>query len=248
MTRAPRNLDVSASALFLDVDGTLLELRDNPADVRADRLLIALLKAAESCLDGAMSLISGRPIDDIDRIFDPVRFPAAGAHGAELRLAEDAPVAVADASLPDGIVARLREFVASRDALLLEEKHTGISLHYRNAPQLETTCRHFIAGLLPELEEDYRLIDGKMVLELAPRANDKGAAIREMLRHAPFHERRPVFIGDDVTDEDGFRAVNELGGVSIRVGSGAATAARYTLDDVDDVLAWLRSIVERVPV
>ena len=93
-----------------------------------------------------------------------------------------------------------------------------------------------------ELGQEFRLIDGKMVLEIAPRNHHKGEAIREMLQHLPFRGRRPVFVGDDVTDEDGFRIVNELGGLSIRVGQKSQSAARYALDEVKDVHAWLRAL------
>ena len=131
-------------------------------------------------------------------------------------------------------------------ALLLEEKCGGVSLHYRRAPHLEQQCKAYVQKLLPEIDKDFRLIAGKMVLELAPKDHNKGAAITEMMRREPFSGRRAVFVGDDVTDEDGFRAVNAMDGITIRVGGNHDSAAEYALPDVADVRNWLESIESRI--
>ncbi len=242
MQTAPTDIDPATSALFLDVDGTLLELESRPGDVRADDELICLLQGLEARLDGALCLVSGRPVADIDRIFAPVRFPAAGAHGGELRFGDGAPVETLEAPLPETVTARLAGFAARHEGLLLERKSAGAALHYRNAPALEDACRALVAELETDIGDDYRLIDGKMVLEIAPRDQTKGEAIRKILHHVPFRGRRPVFVGDDVTDEDGFRAVNALGGLAVRVGGDDQTAARYRLPGVAAVRAWLEAI------
>jgi trehalose 6-phosphate phosphatase len=130
---------------------------------------------------------------------------------------------------------------------LLEEKRSGASLHYRRAPQLEAPCKALVGQLLPKIDEDFRLIAGKMVLELAPIDHNKGAAITEMMRREPFSGRRAVFVGDDVTDEDGFLAVNAMGGITIRVGGSRGSAAEYALPDVAAVRRWLESIEGRIP-
>ena len=246
MPAPPDNLDPSNLALFLDVDGTLLDIEDHPADVRADPSLVAMLAKISTGLGGAMSLISGRQIADIDRIFAPVRFAAAGAHGSELRQHPDDSVAITKTSLPAPLIAQIRTFVEQNPDLLLEEKRGGVSLHYRRAPQLEKQCKAFVQTLLPEIEKDFRLIAGKMVLELAPIDHDKGAAITEMMRQEPFSGRRAVFAGDDVTDEDGFLAVNAMGGITIRVGGNRGSAAEYALPDVASVRRWLESIEGRI--
>lgn len=237
----PADLGATAPALFLDVDGTLVDIEDHPGDVRADAALIALLVGLAEGLDGALSLISGRSIADIDRIFAPAKFPSAGSHGSELRFDGNAVIS-AQTEFPDAILQRARLFADDHDGLLVERKSAGLALHYRRAPRLESACREFVADVMRELGPDFRLIDGKMVLEIAPRSHHKGEAIRELLQHDPFRGRRPVFVGDDVTDEDGFRVVNELGGLSIRVGHGNETAARHALDDVASVRDWLRSV------
>ena len=243
MPIAPANLDPNAVALFLDVDGTLLEIQDRPSDVRADAALIETLEACFARLNGALALISGRTVAEIDRIFAPAEFPVAGAHGAERRVHRGRMVVVADAPLPDNVMQQLEAFAAGNDGLLLEHKSGGASLHYRRAPQLEAECRRFIMQTTAELGKGFRLIAGKMVFEIAQATHDKGAAILHFLDEAPFAGRLPVFVGDDVTDEDGFRAVNEMAGISIRVGGNEDSAARYCLQDVAAVLPWLGNAV-----
>ena len=246
MPAPPDNLQPSTLALFLDVDGTLLDIEDHPAGVQATPSLVELLARLSVGLDGALSLISGRPVADIDRIFAPARFAAAGAHGAELRLHPDDPVSSPQVSLPASILGQLRAFAGSEPGLLLEEKRSGVSLHFRRAPQLEEQCTAFVHRLLPDIERDFRLIAGKMVFEFAPIDHNKGAAIGEMMLRHPFAGRSPVFVGDDVTDEDGFRAVNALAGITIRVGGIQGSEAAYSLPDVAAVHRWLESIERRV--
>jgi trehalose 6-phosphate phosphatase len=246
MPAPPDKLEPSKLALFLDVDGTLLDIEDHPAGVRAEPALIRLLTSLSAETGGALSLISGRPVGDVDRIFAPARFAAAGAHGAELRLQPDAPVTSTQWSLPAEVLEEMRTFAASDPGLLLEEKLGGVSLHFRRAPELEAQCTELVQRLLPEIDKDFRLIAGKMVFEFAPREHHKGAAIAEMMQREPFAGRRAVFVGDDVTDEDGFRAVNAMGGVTIHVGSNRDSEARYSLPDVAAVRHWLGLLNESV--
>lgn len=246
MPAPPDNLDPSRLALFLDVDGTLLDIEDHPSGVKADPSLIALLQRLSDGVCGALSLISGRSVADLDRIFAGTRFAAAGGHGAELRLHPDDPVTSTQWSLPASILEQIRAFAGADPGLLLEEKRGGVSLHYRRAPELREQCTEFVNGLLPELQQDFRLIAGKMVFEFAPKEHHKGAAIAEMMRHDPFAGRRAVFVGDDVTDEDGFRAVNAQAGITIRVGGNRDSEAEYSLTDVAAVRSWLESIAQRV--
>ena len=126
---------------------------------------------------------------------------------------------------------------------MLERKRGGVSLHYRKAPALEAECRRVVMSVMPRLGDDYRVIAGKMVFEIAPAAHNKGAAIRRIIEEPPFSGRVPVFVGDDVTDEDGFEVVNQLDGVSIKVGDLAYSAAKYGLPDVAAVRPWLRSAI-----
>jgi len=243
MLTAPKYINCETAALFLDVDGTLLDIQDHPSDVRADRELVGLLKQLLLHFGGAMALISGRSIAEIDRVFDNVHFPAVGAHGAEMRAVNTVLEAPPSQPLPAHVLDRITKLVDSHDGLLLEQKKGGVSLHYRRAPELAAKCRALVFEVMPELESDFRLIDGKMVYEIAPRQHNKGEAIRQLLKSREFEQRQPVFIGDDITDEDGFEVVNALQGISIRVGGGSVTAAHYALDSVADVRKWLHSIV-----
>lgn len=247
MRSLPTTIDRAGTALFLDIDGTLLEIRDRPEEVAASRDLIDLLERLSGLLDGALSLISGRSIAEIDRIFAPVRFPAAGAHGAEIRLHPADEVDAASTRLPDAVMASLAGFADAHTGLLLERKLGGASLHYRMAPHLEAECRALVDKLMTEVGQDFRLIPGKMVFELAPRGHSKGKAIVAMMNRKPFAGRRPVFFGDDVTDEDGFRAVNEMQGISVRVGEDPDSAASFCLGSVAAVRRWLESVTRQVP-
>lgn len=151
---------------------------------------------------------------------------------------------MASEPLPEQVLERLKRFVDQNDGLQLEQKQGGAALHYRRAPELLPECRTLMRDLMPPLDSKFRLIEGKMVFEIAPRHHNKGDAIRKLLRFPEFCGRQPVFIGDDVTDEDGFVVVNELHGTSIRVGRDKPTAARYALDDVLEVRNWLQSMAD----
>lgn len=228
-------------ALFLDVDGTLLRIASHPDAVRVPPELLAALDRLQARFGGALALVSGRAIDNLDALFAPLRLPCAGVHGLERRDAaaaihrDDATAALAPLRAP------LEEFVARHTGLLLEDKGQSLALHFRNAPACaapaEDLLRRLVAAAGPALD----LKPGKMVLEVTPGHADKGTAITAFMQEPPFAGRRPVFLGDDVTDEDGFAVVNRLGGVSVRVGTAdRPTAARHRLADEAAVLVCLR--------
>lgn len=235
----------SCWALFLDVDGTLLEIMERPDDVRAAPRLRRLLATAADALGGALALVSGRSIASLDTVFDPLRLPAAGLHGLERRDADGR------VHYPTGYARRiaaarstLLEFVQSAPGLLLEDKGAALALHYRGAPALEAECRRRIGLAREAAGEDFHVQHGKMVYELKPSGRDKGTAVTDFMAEPPFRGRRPVFVGDDVTDEDGFRAVNALGGTSIRVGHSDESAAHRVAADVAAILDWLNQCPE----
>jgi trehalose 6-phosphate phosphatase len=227
-------------ALFLDVDGTLLEIAPTPTAVQVPASLNNLLKCAAQQEAGAVALISGRSLVDLDRLFAPHRFTAAGQHGLERR-SHSGRIwrGTVDSEQLDFARALLVQLVAHYPRLLLEDKGSTLALHYRNAPQLHEVVHTKMRELLPTLQADFRLRAGKCVLELAPAAYSKRTAIEAFMAEPPFAARVPVFVGDDVTDEDGFLAVNALGGYSIHVGKTEHTAAQFHLDDVNAVIQWL---------
>ena len=227
-------------ALFLDVDGTLLRICPLPTDVMADHALRTIMAALDRRCDGALALVSGRTIADLDRIFVPLAFAAAGMHGAELRFADGVRQVVAP-DLVDAARPAVRSLVADHPGLLLEDKGLTLAVHFRQRPELETDVVRFLAALVSG--GDLAVQRGKMVAELKPANIDKGRAIARLMATAPFAGCRPVFFGDDVTDESGFRYVNAAGGLSVRVGPlSDETAAAWRLPDVDAVMTTLNEI------
>jgi trehalose 6-phosphate phosphatase len=230
------SLDI-ADALFLDFDGSLVEIALNPADVVVPNSLLTLLADLEAERDGALAIISGRPIADLDKRLAPLHLAAAGEHGAEIRHLNNGAVQQS-LELPAAAAQQLRDLNRHLQGMVLEVKTASAALHFRAAPEHEAAAIDAIQKMAAQ-HTDYELMHGKMVAEFKPAGINKGMAVAELAAQKPFAGRRPVFIGDDVTDEAGFAAVNELGGLSIRVGKAAATKARYCLADVPEVHRWL---------
>lgn len=226
-------------ALFLDVDGTLLELASHPDAVVVPPELSVLLPRLQTDLDGALALVSGRRLADLDRIFAGLAFDAAGAHGAEWRLANETNRLVRDAQTITRMADGLRTLAGTIPGSLVEEKGFSVAFHFRNADLDDADARRLVQGVLPPGQSAYRLMNGKKVVEIVACAVGKGEAIRSFLSHPPYAGRRPVFAGDDVTDEDGFQVVNRLGGYTIHVGEGKETAARWCVPNVGALRTWL---------
>ncbi len=228
-------------ALFLDVDGTLLTIAPHPDAVRVAPGLLALLDRLNERLGGALALVSGRAIANLDALFAPLRLPCAGVHGLERRSA-DAVIHRSDgAALLAPLRQPLTDFVQARKGLLLEDKNQSLAIHFRKAPGREAEVESFVQAQIAPSGDSLELKRGKMVLEVKPSGANKGTAITAFMDEPPFTGRVPVFVGDDVTDEDGFRIVNQLEGLSVRVGCTGPTAARYRLTDEAGVEDWLRT-------
>lgn len=223
-----------------------MHLAETPEAVEVNDHLRDVLARLAPAFGGAVALISGRRIDDLDRMFAPLRLPAAGLHGLEHRDANGNLSLLGEIEMLAPLRGPLREFAKLHEGILLEDKGRTLALHYRRAPGMETEARRLVAGLAGRHSDCLRVIDGKMVLEIKPKLSDKGAALRSFLDESPFRGRRPVFVGDDVTDEDAFIAVNQLGGHSIRVGNGSDSSACWQLPDVNSVIGWLERIPERL--
>ncbi len=233
----PMPLEVSRAALFLDIDGTLLDLAARPQDVAADAALCSLLRSLEGRLGGALAMLTGRSLEDADRVLSRSVFCVAALHGQDCRVS-----GVALRQPPAEGLARAKQMVqhlveaGALDADL-EDKGGALALHYRSRPEQGP----LIARAIEEIAKRHGLrpLHGKMVSELLPFGATKGVAVSTLMRRPPFAGRVPIAIGDDVTDEDAFDAVNALDGVSIVVGSRTGTGARYMLADVAAVRAWL---------
>jgi trehalose 6-phosphate phosphatase len=226
-------------ALFLDIDGTLLDIADSPEAVKPGPDQVRLVEKLCHATGGALALISGRPIAGIDKLFSPLRLPAAGQHGVERRDAAGrvhrGPV---DAEQLRRAASRIRDFARQHEGLVFEDKGYSVALHYRRAPRLRESAEEVVLAAAAGLGGAFEAQNGKMVIELKPAGRDKGMAIREFMLEPPFVGRVPVFIGDDVTDEHGFRVVNRLKGHSVKVGEGA-TAARWRVKDAAALRVWL---------
>ena len=230
--------------MFLDVDGTLVEIAAEPDAVHVDDRLITLLTALRRKLDGALALVSGRTIATLDHLFLPLRLPAAGNHGLERRAGGgriNRPPAIGEMrAIRDAFAG----FVAENPGTILEDKTLSMAIHFRNRPELETEATELAEDLVAGSAENLFLQRGKKLVEIRPGRGDKGTAIADFLGEAPFAGRLPVFIGDDITDETGFELVNLRGGHSIRVGNDVTTAARYHVADVTGVIRWLEDMVK----
>jgi trehalose 6-phosphate phosphatase len=226
-------------AVFLDVDGTLLEHAERPDAVRAEPAVLRLLEALRRGARGALALVSGRSIRDLDRLFAPLVLPLAGQHGIERR---DAAGQLHRHAFPADLLrraaARIGEFAARHEGLLFEDKGYNLALHFRLAPQLAGAAQSAVRAAAAQLGGGFEVQEGRMVVELKPSGRDKGMAIEEFMREPPFAGRTPVFVGDDLTDEYGLGVVKRLGGHAVKVGPGGS-AAPYRLADAAAVRAWL---------
>lgn len=240
----PPALDGSC-AFFLDLDGTLLDLTDHPHHVTVGENLVRLLNTLAHAAGGALAIISGRPVADIDQLLASHGFCAAGQHGAERRDFSGAMHrhAVPRAALEDA--RRTFEALAAKHpALVLEDKGVNLALHFRTAPDLRAEVQDAARRVAEALRGAFEVQFGKMVVELRPSGKDKGVAVAEFMEELPFKGRMPVFVGDDLTDEFGFAMINRVGGHSVKVGEGES-AARWRLPDSAAVRAWLADYVAR---
>jgi len=214
-------------ALFLDFDGTLVDLADQPEAVQVPAGLVATLGALQAYLGGALAVISGRPIAQIDAFLSPLKLPVAGVHGTERR--DGAGRVRLHATHPmDGVQAAAEALAREHPGLRVELKRGSVALHYRRAPELESLCLDTMRAAV-EGSPGLTLLRGKMVAEAKPGGTSKGVAIDAFLHEPPFAGRQPVFFGDDITDEVGFTVVQGRGGMGVKVGAGT-TSAWHRLD------------------
>lgn len=240
LKRPPLTLSASEISLFLDFDGTLVQLAERPDGVVVDRALIALLDRLSLRLAGRVALLSGRSIAQLDGMLGGMTIAMAGSHGGEIR---HRGMAAAPISRPSALTVVERDFADAfrdNDGIIIEVKTLGVALHYR----LDPPAAPAVHALAARLGAEHRLEiqTGKMMVELRTTGHHKGSALTAMMQDPPFAGHTPIFLGDDVTDEDGFVACAVLGGAGILVGPERESAALYRLDDVDDVHRWLSAL------
>jgi trehalose 6-phosphate phosphatase len=247
LTQAAVPESPNSIALFLDFDGTLVELAERPEQVIVTNDLRQLLGDLFQQLHGALAIVSGRPLAAIDALLQPLQLPGAGLHGVELRDAAGAGISAAIAlDLRPAADALRRYFggdgAADSSAILVEDKVLAIAVHYRQQPHRADEAERALRAAVESFPVE--IVAGKFVFEARPRGIDKGSALRRLMQMPAFAGRQPVFIGDDVTDEDGMAAAQALGGIGIKVGQGSSIA-RERLHDPAAVSKWLRGLAGR---
>jgi trehalose 6-phosphate phosphatase len=233
------------AAFFIDFDGTLVAIAERPDLVVVEPEVLALLEGLTRRFDGAVAVITGRSLDTIDRFLSPLKLPVAAEHGLMRR--DGAGLVHGDPQSADAVAlvaAKLEPLVSGHEGLLLERKIGSVALHYRARPELGKLCAEAVAEAVkgaPELS----ILPGKMVFEIRPDGVTKGTAVKAFLAEAPFRGRMPVCAGDDVTDEFAFAAVNEAGGLTIKIGEGDTVAGHRT--DREGFLAWCKTAIDQAP-
>jgi len=235
----PAPLTPENCAVFLDFDGTLVEIAERPDAVEVAPGLAELVMALSTRLEGRLAIVTGRSIAALQDLLGPVEIALAGSHGGEFRPGADCAVEPLAEPPPAEIISTLERFAAANGGLLVEPKPYSVAVHYRHHPEaLEAllTCAQGLASA-----HSLALKHGKQVIELAMPGSDKGTAVARFMSLPAFAGRTPLFLGDDVTDEDAFRAVRGLGGIGVLVGAMRPTAAAARLPDVTAVHAWLKA-------
>src|SRR6202049_5117997 len=238
----PRSLmpHLDQCAILLDIDGTLLDFAPTPREVWVPPGLAKTLNRLLARTSGALALVSGRSLNDIDLIFAPEQFPAVGGHGAEMRVSADSEAVATHAPPMDKeLKRRLAAIAKLSPGILLEDKGYSLALHYRLAPHAERAIYEAVSLIRADLPDaQIEVMPGKCVCEIKHSGFNKASGVIELMNHQPFKGRRPVFVGDDVTDESVFAIMPDFGGLAFSVGRRAQGVADY-FDDPAEVRDWL---------
>ena len=240
--------EVRDVALFLDCDGTLLDIAPTPSEVRVPPGLLQLLQRISDGLEGSVAILTGRQLAEIDVLMKPTMFIGAGVHGAELRTARGGPIVSVASALPNSLVEELVRRAQKLPGIIVEPKGPGIAVHYRLAPHLKDPLEAALRSLLAQYPDGLVLCPGRKLFEIIPAGHSKGTALETILALPEFAGRRPVMIGDDHGDIPAIAAAHRLGGAGLRV-----AGDQFGKDDVEfkspaEVVAWLREFATRVGV
>jgi trehalose 6-phosphate phosphatase len=239
-------IDFRRSAVLLDVDGTLLDLADTPHSVEVPQRLKRALMALDLQSGGATSFVSGRSMADLDLLFAPLRLAAVAGHGAELRAHTGAVPQRYESAIPADLRQRLEDFGAKHEGIIVEDKGYSLALHYRLVPQSGVSVHAAVAAICADYPQyPLDVLAGKAVVEVKPSSFNKGTGIRELMKSAPFRGRRPIFIGDDVTDVAAFAVLPEFEGIGFSVGRELPGVAGF-FETPSDVRAWLYRVADTV--
>jgi trehalose 6-phosphate phosphatase len=239
----PIPIDFRTNAIFLDIDGTLLDIAPTPLEVKVSDALRATLASLSRDFAGAIAFVSGRPIAEMDRLFDPLRLAAVGGHGAEIRFAPESEIRRSTiAKLDDDLRAEFARIGRIGDGVIVEDKGHSLAIHYRLAPHLGGDIMKAVTDVCKNDSCDaLEILPGKAVIEIKPGGYDKGTGLREIMSVPPFTGRTPIFVGDDVTDNAAFAVLQDFAGTGFSVG-GVVPGTSFNFDGPQDVRGWLRHL------
>jgi trehalose 6-phosphate phosphatase len=238
--------DLSTCALFLDLDGTLIDIAATPAGVSTPEGLAELLDRLTRDLGGALAILTGRPIDDVDRLLAPMVPVAAGVHGAELRPLPHGEIVCKAEPIDDEIVQAVRRLASEHSGTIVETKRASVALHYRQAPALVSQLEAALMRILAEAPDHLILARSRQVLEIVPRDVSKGAALETIMELPAFAGRRPIMIGDDIPDLSALEAAGRLGGRGLKVAGEQFSRTEAEFSGPAEVRAWLMSLAEKL--
>lgn len=233
--------NLAKDALFLDIDGTILDIAPTAHDVVVPKTLVDSLDRLQHKLNGALAFLSGRTIQDIDRLFAPLRFPCAGAHGAEWRLSSGGPIN-SIAPLSESLRMKISGTFANMAGVRVEDKGYTIAVHYRQSPELAEKIKKALGEHIDQSEIPLTLIPGRKVFEIAMPSHNKGQALERFIKTAPFKNRRPVFLGDDITDIAAMGACLKNGGIAARIGNSKANLNAFA--NPEAVRRWINDLTK----
>ncbi len=243
---AARQADARSDALFLDLDGTLIDIARTPDEVAVPPGLVALLQRLSRSLSGGLAILTGRPLAELDHILTPFQPAAAGVHGAELRSEPGGEVRNLAGPLDSSIVNAAMGLAVADPGILIELKRSSIAAHYRNAPFARARIEAALAAAVAEGNDHLILCPGRKVIELVPRHISKGSALEGFMTRTPFRGRRPIMIGDDISDETAFDAARRLGGAGMRVAGESVALDTADFENPAHVRRWLTALAERL--
>lgn len=236
-------VDIRSIAVFLDVDGTLIDIALTPDRVVIPDGLVDLVRELTRHAGGALAIVTGRPIAEVDRFLAPLAPVAAGVHGAQLRRQPDGAVELRAKPIDADLVAAVQREIGSRPNIMVEAKPTSIAIHYRQAPNLAAELEAVLERILKRSADHLVLAHGRKVMEIVPRDVSKGDALKLLMELPDFRGRKPVMIGDDVSDQSAFEAATNLGGFGLKVAGERFSVADADFANPTEVRAWLATLV-----
>jgi trehalose 6-phosphate phosphatase len=227
-------------ALFLDIDGTLLDVALTPSTVHVPPELSELLSTVSARLSGALAIVTGRPIREADRLLQPLKLAAAGVHGAEMRMSAAGGIEMLTPSFAPALTADVKSLVEGMPGIVMEDKAAGIALHYRLAPELHGSLLVALETLVAKHPGQFMVCEGRKVVEVLPVGFSKGRAMRKLAALPQFADRIPIMVGDDIADIDAFRAAEDMGGFGLKVAGENFTDTEASFRNPGEVLGWLK--------